>query len=153
MQISEINGRLSGKGKKFAIVVSRFNDIVCERLLSGALDCLKRHEVTEVNVYRVPGAFEIPPLVHKIKTKNFDAIICLGAVIRGETPHFDYVSSEVTKGIAKEALESKIPIIYGIITADTIEQALDRAGLKSGNRGWDAALSAIEMSNLYKELE
>ncbi len=153
MKISEINGSLSGKGKTFAIVVSRFNDTISDRLLSGALDCLKRHEAKEVKVYRVPGAFEIPSLVEKIKTTNVDAIICLGAVIRGETPHFDYVSSEVSKGIAKEALESKIPIIYGIITADTMEQALDRAGLKTGNRGWDAALSAIEMSNLYNELE
>lgn len=150
-----VQGHLQAKDYKFGVVVSRFNEVICERLLSGALDALKRHGALEENIqiFKVPGSFEIPLVASKlVKNKDFDAIICLGTLIRGDTPHFDYLSAEVTKGIANTALESGVPISFGIITADTLEQALERAGAKAGNKGWDAALSAIEMANLYKEL-
>ena len=147
-------GKLNAKGFRFAIVVSRFNSFITERLLEGALDALKRHGADEkqIEVYKVPGAFEIP-LVAKLlaKKKETDAIICLGTVIRGATPHFDYVASEVSKGIAQSSLEIEKPISFGIITSDNIEQAIERAGTKSGNKGFDAAISAIEMVNLIKE--
>ena len=147
-------GKLNAKGFRFAIVVSRFNSFITERLLEGALDALKRHgaEEKQIDIYKVPGAFEIP-LVAKLlaKKKEIDAIICLGTVIRGATPHFDYVASEVSKGIAQSSLEIEKPISFGIITSDNIEQAIERAGTKSGNKGFDAAISAIEMVNLIKE--
>lgn len=147
-------GKLNAKGFRFAIVVSRFNSFITERLLEGAMDALKRHGADEkqITVYKVPGAFEIP-LVAKLlaKKKEIDAIICLGTVIKGATPHFHYVASEVTKGIAQASLEIEKPISFGIITSDSIEQAIERAGTKSGNKGYDAATSAIEMVNLIKE--
>jgi len=147
-------GKLNAKGFRFAIVVSRFNSFITERLLEGALDALKRHGADEkqISVYKVPGAFEIP-LVTKLlaKKKDIDAVIALGTVIRGATPHFDYVASEVAKGIAQASLEIEKPISFGVITSDNIEQAIERAGTKSGNKGFDAAISAIEMVNLIKE--
>ncbi|MBF0223992.1 MAG: 6,7-dimethyl-8-ribityllumazine synthase [Desulfobacterales bacterium] len=148
-------GNLIAEGKKFSIIVSRFNDFITERLLGGALDALKRSGAKEENISiaRVPGAYEIPLIAKKIaEKKNCDAIICVGAVIRGSTPHFDYVCAEVSKGIAVVSLETGMPIIFGIITADSIEQAIERAGTKAGNKGWHAAISAIEMTNLIEEL-
>ncbi len=151
-----IEGNLIAKGLKFAIVVSRFNDFISEHLLSGALDALARHgaEPSGIEVIKVPGCFEIPYVAKKVAQKKaHDAVICLGAVIRGATPHFEYISSEVAKGVASSALETGLPIIFGVITTDSIEQAIERAGSKSGNKGWTAALAAIEMANLYKNLE
>jgi 6,7-dimethyl-8-ribityllumazine synthase len=150
-----IEGFLSGENKKFAIIVSRFNELISNKLLGGALDCLKRHETndTDITVIWVPGSFEIPLVAKKTaEAGTYDAVICLGAVIRGATPHFDYVAAEVSKGIAHVNLESSIPVIFGIITSDTIEQAIERAGTKAGNRGWDAALTAIEMADLIPKL-
>ncbi len=150
-----IEGHLKAKDFKFGIIVSRFNEFISQRLLDGALDALERHGAQDENIkiYKVPGSFEIPLLASKLAEKqSFDAIICLGALIRGETPHFDYLSAEVTKGIANTALKNGIPISYGVITTDTLEQAIDRAGAKTGNKGWDAAIAAIEMVNLYKNL-
>jgi len=150
-----VEGKIIAKGLRFAIVASRFNDFICGRLIEGAIDALKRSGADEedISIVRVPGAFEIPLAAKKIaKSGNVDAIICLGAVIRGATPHFEYVSSEVSKGIALVTLETEIPVAFGIITSDTIEQAIERAGTKSGNKGWDAAISAIEMANLFKLL-
>lgn len=150
-----IQGILSAKDKRFAIVVSRFNEVISKSLLSGAVDCIIRHEGIEDNitVAFVPGAFEIPLTAKKFaETKKHDAVICIGAVIRGATPHFDYIASEVSKGIANVGLETGVPVIFGVITSDSIEQALERAGTKSGNKGWDAALSAIEMADLLKKL-
>ncbi|MDD5475499.1 MAG: 6,7-dimethyl-8-ribityllumazine synthase [Syntrophales bacterium] len=148
-------GKIEAKGKKFGIVASRFNDFICARLVEGALDALKRSGAGEkdISLVKVPGAFEIPLVAKKMaKSGAFDAIICLGAVIRGATPHFEYISAEVTKGVAQVSLETEIPIAFGVLTADTLEQAIERAGTKAGNKGWDAALSAIEMSNLLKAL-
>jgi len=148
-----IEGTLTAKGVKFGIVVSRFNDFINNRLLDGSLDALYRHgaEDKNISIIKVPGSFEIPLMAKKLADSgNYDAIICLGAVIRGATPHFEYISAEVTKGIAKVALDSGVPISFGILTTDNIEQAIERAGTKSGNKGWDAALSAIEMVNLLK---
>ncbi len=148
-------GTLLGKGLKFGLVVSRFNEFICGRLLEGAQDALARHGVSDsdVDVVRVPGAFEIPLLAKKlVESRKYDAVICLGAVIRGGTPHFDYIAAEVTKGIAQVSLESGMPVIYGVLTADTLEQAIERAGAKMGNRGFEAAVSAIEMANLFKTL-
>ncbi len=150
-----IHGILSAEGKKFAIIVSRFNEFISNKLLEGALDCLYRHKAAEsdIEVIWVPGAFEIPLVAGKLaNSKKYDAVICAGAVIRGATPHFDYVAAEVAKGIAQTAQQSGVPVIFGIITSDTIEQAIERAGTKAGNRGWDAALSAIEMSDLMKKI-
>ncbi|NPA15702.1 MAG: 6,7-dimethyl-8-ribityllumazine synthase [Deferribacteres bacterium] len=150
-----VEGSLSGKGLKFALVVSRFNDFITQRLLEGAVDALLRHEVSEedISVYKVPGSFEIPLVAKKIAEKGeVDAVVCLGAVIRGETPHFEYVSAEVSKGIANVALETGTPVIFGIITADTLEQAIERAGTKAGNKGFAAAMSAIEMANLLNSI-
>ncbi len=150
-----IEGKLTAKGKKFGVVISRFNNLISSQLLLGAQDCLIRHECKQddITVAWVPGSFEIPLVAKKMaQSSNYDAVICLGAVIRGGTPHFDYIASEVSKGIANVGLETGLPVIFGIITADTIEQALERAGTKAGNKGWDAALSAIEMVNLLGKL-
>ena len=150
-----IEGKLTAKGKKFGVVISRFNNLISSQLLLGAQDCLIRHECKQddITVAWVPGSFEIPLAAKKMaQSSNYDAVICLGAVIRGGTPHFDYIASEVSKGIANVGLETGLPVIFGIITADTIEQALERAGTKAGNKGWDAALSAIEMVNLLGKL-
>ena len=148
-------GNLNGRSLKFAIVVARFNEFITSKLLSGALDALKRHETPDENisVAWVPGAFEIPLVAKKLaSSKNFDAIICLGAVIRGATTHYDYVCNEVSKGIAQVGLQSGVPTIFGIVTTENIQQAIERAGTKSGNKGFDAAISAIEMANLLKTL-
>ena len=150
-----VEGKIKADGLRFGIVVSRFNNFITERLLEGALDALRRNGTKEdaIEIYRTPGSFEIPAVVKRVLERGqYDAIICLGAVIRGTTPHFSYISAEVTKGIAQLSLQSAIPIAFGVITADTIEQAIERAGTKVGNKGWDAALSAIEMANLYREL-
>ncbi len=149
-------GKLDGSGLKFAIVVSRFNNFITKALLEGALDALKRHNTDEKNieVFWTPGAFEIPLIAKKIaESKKYDAIICLAAIIRGGTPHFDYIASETSKGIATAMLQTGVPISFGVLTTDTIEQAIERAGTKMGNKGFDAALGAIEMVNLYKEIE
>ena len=151
--MKEINGQLDAKGLKFAVVVGRFNSLITEKLLEGAVDCIVRHNGSEDNitVVRVPGSFEIPLTAKKLaKSGKYNAVICLGAVIRGSTPHFDYVANEVTKGIAQVSLETEVPIAYGILTTDTIEQAVERAGTKMGNKGFDAALTAIEMVNVLK---
>jgi len=148
--------KLIAEGKKFALVVSRFNDFITAKLLSGALDALVRSGAADedLEVVKVPGAFEIPLVAKKMaKTGRFDAVICLGAVIRGSTPHFDYVSAEVSKGIAMVGMESEIPIIFGVITTDTIEQAIERAGTKAGNKGWSAAIDAVEMANLFELID
>lgn len=150
-----VEGALQAKGIRFGIVVSRFNDFINKRLLDGALDGLARHGAEEgmVTVVRVPGSFEIPLMAKKLAgSGKYDAVICLGAVIRGATPHFEYISAEVTKGIAQVALESGVPVSFGILTTDSIEQAIERAGTKSGNKGWDAALAAIEMVNVLKTI-
>ncbi len=150
-----IEGNLTAKNKKFGIVVSRFNELISKQLLSGAQDCLLRHECKNDNitVAWVPGSFEIPLVAKKMaQSSKYDAIICLGAVIRGGTPHFEYIASEVSKGVANVGLETGVPVIFGILTTDTIEQALERAGIKAGNKGWDAALSSIEMVNLLTKL-
>ncbi len=148
-------GKLNAAGMRFGIVISRFNDFITTRLLSGALDSLTRHGAAEedVDVAWVPGAFEIPLVARKLADSGrYDAVICLGAIIRGATPHFDYIAAEASKGVAKVALDSALPVIFGIITADTIEQAVERAGTKAGNKGWDAALSAMEMASLMRAL-
>lgn len=148
--MKEYSANLVSNGKKYAIVVARFNHFITDRLVEGCLDTLKRHEVKdeEIELVRVPGAFEIPLAAKKLAHKDYDAVICLGAVIRGDTSHYDYVCSEVSKGIANVSLESGKPIIFGVVTTDTIEQAVQRAGTKAGNKGSDAAISAIEMANL-----
>lgn len=148
-------GNLIAKGKKFAIILSRFNEFITKKLLEGAMDTLKRHESDEkdIDVYYVPGSFEIPYVANKIaKSKKYNAVVCLGAIIRGDTPHFDYIASEVSKGIASTSLETGIPVIFGVLTTDNIEQAIERAGAKAGNKGSEAALSAIEMANLYSKI-
>ncbi|MCU9595568.1 6,7-dimethyl-8-ribityllumazine synthase [Caldibacillus thermolactis] len=148
-------GNLIGTGLKLAIVVSRFNEFINGRLLTGAEDALKRHGVEDENIeiYWVPGAFEIPLTAQKLaESKKFDAVITLGTVIRGATPHFDYVSNEVAKGVASASMKTGVPIIFGVLTTDTIEQAIERAGTKAGNKGYDAAVTAIELANLYKEI-
>lgn len=148
-------GKLLGEGLRFGIVVARFNEFITNKLLGGALDMLTRHGVSEdaVDVAWVPGAFEIPLTAQKMVERGYDGVICLGAVIRGATPHFDYVASEATKGIAQVGLAAGIPVVFGIITADTLEQAIERAGTKAGNKGADAVITALEMVNLFKELE
>jgi len=150
-----IQGDLTAKGLKFGIIAARFNDFITARLVDGALDALARHGVSEgdIELIKVPGAFEIPLAAKMLaQSKKYNAVICLGAVIRGATPHFEYVSAEVSKGVASVSMESGLPVIFGVLTTDTIEQAIERAGTKSGNKGWDAALSAIEMANLMKQL-
>lgn len=147
-------GNLIAEGLKFGIVVGRFNEFIGGKLLSGAIDGLKRHGVDEANIEIswVPGAFEIPLVAKKMAgSRKYDGVICLGAVIRGSTPHFDYVSSEVTKGVAHVSLDTEVPVIFGVLTTDTIEQAIERAGTKAGNKGYDAAVTAIEMANLLKQ--
>jgi len=149
-------GRLVGEGLRFAIVVSRFNEFISTRLLDGALDALMRHGVVreDVEVAFVPGSFEIPLAAKKLaSSKRYDAIICLGAVIRGATPHFDYVAAEVSKGIANVGLETGVPVMFGVLTTDSIEQAIERAGTKAGNKGFDTAVGAIEMANLLRQIE
>ncbi|NTW35363.1 MAG: 6,7-dimethyl-8-ribityllumazine synthase [Syntrophobacteraceae bacterium] len=149
-------GKLLAQGLRFGIVISRFNDFICDRLLGGALDALKRSGGSEeqIDVFKVPGAFEIPLIAKQVALSGrYDAVICLGAVIRGATPHFDYVASEVSKGIASVSLDSNVPIAFGVLTTDTLEQAIERAGSKAGNKGWDAAMSAIEMVNLIKQVK
>ena len=151
-----VEGNLIAKGKKFGIIASRFNDFITKELVSGSIDTLVRHgaEDKDLLVVWVPGAFEIPLIAQRLaKTKSYDAIICLGTVIRGSTPHFEYIASEVAKGIAKVSQDTGLPVIFGIITADTIEQAVERAGAKEGNKGRDAALSAIEMANLLEKIK
>ena len=153
--VKTIEGQLIAKGKKFAIVVSRFNDFISKRLLEGAIDTLMRHGVkdSEIEAVWVPGAFEIPVVANKIaKSKKFDAVICIGAVIKGSTPHFEYVAGEAAKGVAKVSLDTGIPVIFGVITAENLEQAIERAGTKDGNKGRDAAISAIEMVNLLENI-
>ena len=150
-----IQGNVTAQGLKFGIIAARFNDFITGRLVEGALDGLQRHGAAEkdIEIVKVPGAYEIPLAAKMLaQSKKYDAIICLGAVIRGATPHFEYVSSEVSKGIASVSLESSVPVIFGVLTTDTIEQAIERAGTKSGNKGWDAALSAIEMANLMRQI-
>ncbi len=144
-----------GKELKFGLVVSRFNEFITKKLLEGAQDALLRHGVSQedIEVAWVPGSFEIPLIAKKLaQTKRYDAVICLGAVVRGGTPHFEYIAAEVTKGIAKVGLETGLPVTYGVITADTLEQAIERAGTKMGNKGFDAAVNAIEMANLVKAI-
>ena len=148
-------GNLNGKNMKAAIVIGRFNQFICQSLLDGAIDCLERHSVknSDISTFWVPGAFEIPLAAKKAaKSGNFDAIICLGAVIKGSTPHFDFVAGAAANGITSVSLETEIPVLFGVITTDSIEQAIERAGTKAGNKGWDAALSAIEMVNLLKKM-
>ncbi len=150
-----IEGKLDASGQKFGLVVSRFNSFICDRLVEGALDALLRHGASreDIHIVRVPGAFEIPVTAKKMaETGRFDALICLGAVIRGATPHFDYVSSEVSKGVASVSLDAGIPVAFGVLTTDNIEQAIERAGSKAGNKGAEAAVTAIEMVNLFKAL-
>ena len=150
-----INGQLKAEGKKFALVVSRFNEFITNKLIGGAEDMLKRHGAmdNDISLFWVPGAFEIPATAKKIaESGKVDAVICLGCVIRGATPHFDYVSAEVSKGVASVGMQSKVPVVFGVLTTDNIEQAIERAGAKSGNKGADAAVSAIEMVSLYSQI-
>jgi 6,7-dimethyl-8-ribityllumazine synthase len=150
-----IEGKLLGAGRKVAIVASRFNEFITARLIEGALDALARHGVNpkDISIYRVPGSFEIPPVAKKVALNGtVDGVICLGAVIRGSTPHFDYISAEVSKGIAHVSMEATIPVIFGVLTTDTIEQAVERAGTKAGNKGFDAAMSLLEMMDLYSQV-
>jgi 6,7-dimethyl-8-ribityllumazine synthase len=150
-----IEGKLDAKGLRVGLLVSRFNSFISDRLVEGAIDALLRHgaEKEDINIVRVPGAFEIPPAAKQMaESGRFDAIVCLGAVIRGATPHFDYVSAEVSKGVASISMDAGIPVAFGVLTTDSIEQAIERAGSKSGNKGFDAAMAAVEMANLYKAL-
>jgi len=150
-----LEGKISAEGYRFGLIVSRFNDFISSKLVEGAVDALKRHGAKEENLLlvKVPGAFEIPLAAKKLaESGKVDAVVCLGAVIRGSTPHFDYVAAEVSKGIAGVALETKVPVAFGVLTTDNLEQAIERAGTKSGNKGWDAALAAMEMVNLFKQL-
>jgi 6,7-dimethyl-8-ribityllumazine synthase len=154
-EIKIMEGELSGKGFKFGIVVSRFNEFISKKLLEGALDCLLRHrtEKKDIEIAWVPGSFEIPVVAQKLaESKKYDALICLGTLIRGSTSHFEYIASEVSKGIASVALKYGIPVIFGVLTTENIEQAIERAGTKSGNKGFNAAESAIEMANLFKSI-
>ncbi|OQY20166.1 MAG: 6,7-dimethyl-8-ribityllumazine synthase [Desulfobacteraceae bacterium 4572_35.1] len=154
--VNNIAGQLDASGQKIGIVVARFNSFICERLVEGAIDALVRHGAlaADIDVVRVPGAFEIPLTAQKmVATPKYDALICLGAVIRGATPHFDYVSNEVTKGVAAVSLSTGVPMAFGVLTTDTIEQAVERAGTKAGNKGYDAAMTVIEMVNLFKSIK
>ena len=151
-----IQGDFVGNGKKFAIVVSRFNEFITSRLLDGAIDCFVRHGVNDndIDVFWVPGSFEVPVTALRVaKSKKYDAVVCLGAVIRGETPHFDHVAGESAKGISQIGLTTGVPTIYGIITTETIEQAIDRAGARTGNKGAEAAIAAVEMANLFSKIK
>ncbi len=154
MQPQIHQGRLNAEGFRFALIASRWNDFITARLVEGALDALERLGADEksVELYKVPGSFEIPLLALKLaSSEKYDAVICLGTIIRGQTPHFEYIAGEVTKGIAQAGMQTGVPVIYGIVTADTLEQAIDRAGVKLGNKGFEAAMSAVELVNLYKE--
>lgn len=153
--VKEIGGELNASGKKFALVVSRFNDFLTAKLKDGAIDCLVRHGARDedIAVAWVPGSFDIPPVASRLADgKEYDAVVCLGAVIRGQTPHFDYVASEVAKGVARVAMDKNKPVIFGVVTADTLEQAIERTGTKQGNKGFQAALAAIELANLYSKV-
>lgn len=155
MQPVTHQGRLNAAGFRFAVVSSRWNDLLTSRLVEGAFDALERLGATEdaVEHFRVPGSFELPMLASKVaQSGKFDAVICLGTLIRGETPHFEYIAAEATKGIAQAGMTSGIPVVYGVVTADTVEQAIDRAGVKAGNKGFDAAMAAVELVNLYKDV-
>ncbi len=148
-------GKLEAQQSRFAVVISRFNAFITERLLEGCMDCIARHggDAGKVDIIRVPGSFEIPLAAQKAAASGkYDAVICLGAVIRGGTPHFDYIAGEVTKGIAQVSLNTKLPVIFGVLTTESVEEAIERAGTKHGNKGWEAALSAIEMVNLLKSI-
>jgi 6,7-dimethyl-8-ribityllumazine synthase len=150
-----LEGKIGAAGFRFAVVVSRFNDFISARLVEGAMDALRRHGAAEeqISLIRVPGAFEIPLVAKRLaKSGRFDAVVCLGAVIRGSTPHFEYVAAEVSKGIATVSLETGVPVTFGVLTTENLEQAIERAGSKSGNKGWDAAMAAMEMVNLFKQL-
>jgi 6,7-dimethyl-8-ribityllumazine synthase len=149
-------GKLDGAGVRCALVVGRFNNFFTDKLRDGAIDCLVRHgtPVESVSVTYVPGSFEIPPVAARLaKSGRYDAVICLGAIIRGDTPHFEYVAAEAAKGVAQVAMNAPVPVIFGIVTADTLEQAVERSGTKAGNKGWDAAMSALEMVSLYKAID
>jgi 6,7-dimethyl-8-ribityllumazine synthase len=151
-----IEGQLNSQGKRFALIVSRFNSFISEQLLQGANDCLRRHGAAEkdIDVYRVPGSYEIPLVAARAASlKRYDAVLCLGVLIRGETPHFDHIAGFVSKAIGEISLSSGVPVIFGIITADNLEQAIERAGAKAGNKGWDAALAGIEMANLLPQVK
>jgi 6,7-dimethyl-8-ribityllumazine synthase len=153
--VKEIGGELNASAKKFAIVVSRFNDFLTVKLKDGAIDCLVRHGAREsdISVVWVPGSFDIPPVASRLAdSADYDAVVCLGAVIRGQTPHFDYIASEVTKGVARIAMDKNKPVIFGVVTADTLEQAIERTGTKQGNKGFQASMSAIELVNLYSKV-
>ena len=155
MQAVIHEGHLNGQGFRFAIVASRWNDFISSRLVDGALDALERLGADEkqVEVFRVPGAFEIPLLALRLaESEKFDAIICIGTIIRGQTPHFEYIAGEVTRGIGEAGLQTGVPVVYGVVTADTVDQAIDRAGVKLGNKGFEAATAAVELVNLYKEV-
>ena len=155
MQPTNHEGRLNGEGFRFAIVASRWNEFISGRLVDGAVDALTRlgARSEHVTLYRVPGAFEIPVLAMRLaKSRNFDAIICLGTIIRGQTPHFEYIANEVARGISQAGLETGLPVVFGIVTADTVDQAIDRAGVKLGNKGFEAAMTAVELVNLYAEV-
>jgi len=150
-----LEGNLSARGLRFALVVSRFNDFISQRLVEGAVDCLERHGEGDAHhlVVKVPGSFDIPATAAKLASSGkFDAVVCLGAVIRGATPHFEYVAAEVAKGVAQVAMQGKVPVTFGVLTTDSVDQAIERAGTKSGNKGWDATLAAIELVNLWKQL-
>lgn len=154
METREFKGRLDASGRVFGIVVSRFNELISKQLLGGALDCLERHNAKGVDVFWVAGAFEIPPVVRQLAVSGrYDGLVALGAVIRGDTPHAEYISAEVAKGLAKAYFDTGVPVTFGVITAETLEQALERAGAKAGNKGWFAALSAIEMVDLNQTLQ
>ena len=151
-----VSGTLNGRGRRFAIVLSRFNSLITEQLLTGATDCLTRHgaEEADITVIRVPGAWELPQVVAKVTSQSdYDAVIALGCVIRGATPHFDYVAGEAARGLGQIARGSAVPVVFGVLTTDTVEQALERAGTKAGNKGWDAALGALELASLYEQLD
>ena len=153
--VKEIGGELNASAKKFAIVVSRFNDFLTGKLKDGAIDCLVRHGAkdNDISVVWVPGSFDIPPVASRLAdSADYDAVVCLGAVIRGQTPHFDYIASEVAKGVARIAMDNSKPVIFGVVTADTLEQAIERTGTKQGNKGFQAAMSAIELVNLYSKV-
>jgi 6,7-dimethyl-8-ribityllumazine synthase len=155
MQIKQIEGALGAQGTRFALVVSRFNDFIGQKLVEGAIDCILRHGGSDENIaiYRCPGAFELPMVAKKVALSGkYDAIVALGAIIRGSTPHFDVIAAEATKGIAQVALDTGIPIAFGVLTTENLEQAIERAGTKAGNKGFDAAMTAIEMVNLYRQI-
>jgi 6,7-dimethyl-8-ribityllumazine synthase len=156
MGVNEFNGELIGTGKRFAILVTRFNSLVTEQLVAGAKDCLLRHgaEESAIDLYRVPGAWELPAAAARVaKMEKYDGIIALGCVIRGGTPHFEYVAGEATRGLGVVAREASVPVSLGVLTTDTVDQALERAGTKAGNKGWDAALGVLEMADLFRQME